>query len=351
MTISHQPSDTIPPVSPVGVAVVGAGYWGPNLIRNLTTLPECKLAAVCDLDAARLAAVTVKYPGVRATNRLDEILSDSAIDAVAVATPAESHRQVVEACLRAGKHVYVEKPLASSSQDAESIVRTAKETNRLLMVGHIFLYDSAVTQLINLVQTGVIGQMRYVHGIRTSMAGTARLDTSIIWDALSHDAYILPALFGRMPQRVMAVGAGYLNPGLEDVAFVTFDFGEGALAQTYVSWYALEKARRITAVGSTHILVYDDLAESKLNLYARRYEQSQEPDSKGRLRWHWHDEGAQPIAVVKNEPLRAECQHLIECIVEGKTPRTDGQAGLEAVRVLEACQRSLESNNVWVEVA
>ncbi len=348
MTISHQLS--ISRGRSVGVAVVGAGYWGPNLIRNFASLPGCKLVTVCDLDEARLTALATKYPDVCTTTQLYEILSNPAIDAVAVATPAESHHQVVEACLNAGKHVYVEKPLASNSQDAASVVRKAQELGRLLMVGHIFLYDSAVNQLVNLVQAEAVGQMRYVHGIRTSMAGTARLDTNIIWDALIHDAYILPALFGRMPRRVLAVGAGYLSQGLEDVAFVMFDFGDGALAEVYVSWYALEKTRRITAVGSTHILVYDDLADSRLTLYVRRYEQSKERDPKGRLRWYWRDEGGRPVEVVKSEPLRAECQHFIECIVEGKTPRTDGQAGLEAVQVLEACQRSLESNNVWVEV-
>jgi predicted dehydrogenase len=218
------------------------------------------------------------------------------------------------------------------------------------MVGHIFLYDSAVMRLINLVQQGSVGQIRYAHGIRTSMSGTARLDTSVIWDALIHDAYILPALFGCPPRRVLAAGAGYLNPSLEDVAFVIFDFGDGALAQIYVSWYALEKARRITVVGSSAILAYDDLGNPKLTLYARRYTQREQRDPQGRPRWHWRDEGGQGVDVTESEPLHAECQQFIECVAEGKRPRTDGEAGLEAVRILEACQRSLESNNVWVEV-
>jgi UDP-2-acetamido-3-amino-2,3-dideoxy-glucuronate N-acetyltransferase len=218
------------------------------------------------------------------------------------------------------------------------------------MVGHLFLYDPAVARLISLVREGAIGQIRYVHGIRTSMGGTARLDTNIIWDALIHDAYILPALFGRPPRRVLAVGKGYLSPSVEDVAFVTFDFGHGALAHVYVSWYALEKARRMTVVGSKAILAYDDLGHPRLTLYARRYEPSEELDPQGRPRWHWQDEGGQPIELAEVEPLRAECQHFIECVAEGKQPRTDGQAGLEAVRVLEACQRSLELDGAWVEV-
>jgi predicted dehydrogenase len=333
----------------VGIAVVGAGYWGPNLIHSFAGLQGCRLVTVCDLDPTRLSPIVEQYD-VHTTTCLEEILADPAIAAVAIATPAESHRAVAESCLRAGKHVYVEKPLAATSEDAECIVRTAETANRILMVGHIFLYDSAVMRLINLVQQGAIGQTRYAHGIRTSMSGTARLDTSVIWDALIHDAYILPALFGRPPRRVLAAGAGYLNPSLEDVAFVIFDFDDGALAQIYVSWYALEKARRITVVGSSAILAYDDLGNPKLTLYARRYAQSEERDPQGRPRWHWHDEGGQPVEVTESEPLHAECQQFIECVAEGRRPRTDGRAGLEAVRILEACQRSLESNNVWVEV-
>jgi UDP-2-acetamido-3-amino-2,3-dideoxy-glucuronate N-acetyltransferase len=297
-----------------------------------------------------LAAATEKYPGIRATTRLEEVLSDFEIGAVAIATPAATHRQVAESCLRRGKHVYVEKPLAANSRDAESIVRTAGDTGRILMVGHLFLYDPAVAQLINLVREGAIGQLRYVHAIRTSMSGTARLDTNILWDALIHDAYILPALLGRLPRRVLAVGQGYLSPDLEDVAFVTFDFGDGALAHVYVSWYALEKARRMTVVGSKSILAYDDLVHPRLTLYARHYEQSQDRDPQGRPHWRWRDGGGHAVDVVTAEPLRQECQQFIECVATGIPPRTDGQAGLDAVRVLEACQRSLEMGNTWVEV-
>lgn len=333
----------------VRVAVVGAGYWGPNLIRNFASLPECRLAAVCDLNPARLRPIAEQYD-VHTTSWLEEVLADPTIEAVAVATPAESHRQVAEVCLRAGKHVYVEKPLAASSQDAEALVRLAEETGRILMVGHLFLYDTAVNRLISLVREGTIGRVRYVYGIRTSMSGTARLDTNIVWDALIHDGYILPALLGQLPQRVLVVGQGYLSPDLEDVAFVTFDFGDGALAHVYASWYALDKVRKMTVIGSDAILAYDGLGNPKLMLYARRYERSDELDPHGRPCWHWLDEGGQTVETEDIEPLRAECEHFIECVRTKQRPRTDGQAGLEAVRVMEACQRSLELNNTWMEV-
>ena len=334
----------------LNLAVVGAGYWGPNLIWNFASLPGCRLVAVCDLNPARLDPIAEQHH-VHTTTRLEEVLADPTIQAVAVATPAESHRQVAEDCLRAGKHVYVEKPLAASSQGAEALVRLAEETGRILMVGHLFLYDPAVNRLISLVQEGAVGQIRYVHGIRTSMSGTARLDTNIVWDALIHDVYILPTLFGRPPRRVLTVGQGYLTPGLEDVAFVTFDFGDGALAHIYVSWYALDKVRQITIIGSDAVLAYDDLNTPKLTLYARRYEQSGERDPHDRPRWHWRDEGGRAVKTEDIEPLWTECEHFIQCVRTGQRPRTDGQAGLEAVRVLEACQRSLESDGAWVEIA
>ena len=334
----------------VSVAVIGAGYWGPNLIRNFASLPGCRLAAVCDLNPTRLVPVAEHY-GVRTTGQLVDILDDDTIDAVVVATPAESHRRVAEACLRAGKHVYVEKPLTSRVKDAAALVQLSKEVGRILMVGHLFLYDPAVSKMISLVREGAVGQVRYVQGVRTSMSGTARLDTNVVWDAFIHDAYILPALFGRLPRRVLAVGSGYLTSDFEDVAFITFDFGEGMLSHIYVSWYALEKARRMTVVGSDAILAYDDLNRPKLTLYARRYERGQERDPKGRLYWHWRDEGGQAVEVASAEPLRTECEHFVECIAGGKHPQTDGKAGLDAVRVVEACQRSLKMENSWVEVA
>jgi predicted dehydrogenase len=339
------------PPSAVCVAVVGAGYWGPNLLRNFSSLPGCRLAAICDLDPAHLAAAAASYPDARATTRLDDLLSDPGIDAAVVATPAESHRPVAEAALRAGKHVYVEKPLAASSADASAIVRAATETGRILMVGHLFLYSPAVLRMISLVRQGALGEVRYVRGVRTSMSGTARLDTNVVWDAFVHDAYILPALLGRAPRRVLATGQGYLAPGLEDVAFVTADFGDGVLAHVYVSWYALGRARRMEVIGSDAILAYDDLADPRLTLYARHYKRSEERDPRGRPRWRWCDDGSRVIPTGEAEPLRAECAHFLDCVRTGQQPRTDGWAGLEAVRLLEACQRSLEEGGTWVEVA
>ena len=237
-------------MTPSCVAIVGAGFWGKNLIRNFVASPHARLAYICDLDPARLVASADIAPDAVRTTHLDDVLADSSVKAVVIATPAESHRAVAVRCLHADKHVFVEKPLATRRSDAEAIIAAAAARGLVLMVGHLFLYDPAVRSCIDRVRDRRIGDIRYITSVRTSMAGLARLDTNIVWDALIHDAYVLTALVGSPPARVLVNGRGYLSD-LEDVAFATFDFGERLVAQCYASWYALEKARRLTVVGST----------------------------------------------------------------------------------------------------
>ncbi len=334
----------------VNLAVVGAGYWGPNLIRNFNSISEANLQMICDLDQARLDTISKKYPDIETTTKYEKVLANPDIEAVVVATPAESHCRVAAAALSSGKHVFVEKPLADNAIDAQYLVNLAEDNGRILMVGHIFLFQSAIKEMVNMTKNGSIGDIRYLHGIRTSMAGTARLDTNIVWDALVHDAYILPAIFGKAPERVLAVGSGYLSENLEDVAFVTFDFGEGRLAQIYVSWYALQKARELTVIGSEGILHYDDLSENPLMRFDRRYEQGDELDPQGRPRWHWRDDEGEAVSMTSAEPMGDECRHFISSISQNHAPLTDGRSGLLAVQIVEACQDSLLMNNQWVEV-
>jgi UDP-2-acetamido-3-amino-2,3-dideoxy-glucuronate N-acetyltransferase len=333
----------------IGVSVVGAGYWGKNLVRNFAQASGGRLVSVCDLDSRNLDAARAAHPEVETTTSLDEVLADSRIQAVAVATPAESHRAVVERCLDAGKDVFVEKPLATSVGDAAALVRAARAADRIVMVGHLFLYDRSIQALLDLVRTDRAGDLRYITVTRTSMGGTARLDTNIVWDALIHDAYVVPAIAGRRPERVSAVGRGYLSE-LEDVVFACFDFGGGVVAECYASWYALEKARQITVVGSKSVLRLDEFADPKLVLYRRRYEQSDEVDPRGRRRWRWLDDGAEPQAVERGEPLREECEHFLHCVATRETPRTEAGTAMLAVEIIEACQRSLERDGAWVSL-
>lgn len=333
----------------VGVALIGAGYWGRNLVKNLAVAAGGELVAVCDLDPRNLEAARAVAPAARLTTSLDEVLGDPRVQAVAVATPAETHRAVVERCLGAGRDVFVEKPLATSVADARALVEAAARADLILMVGHLFLYDPSVRALLEVVRKGALGDLRYLTVTRTSMGGTARLDTNIVWDALIHDAYLVPALVGRAPRRVAAVGRGYLS-ALEDVVFATFDFGEGVVAQCYASWYALEKARQVTIVGSRRVARLDEFATHRLVVYDRRYEPGTETDARGRTRWSWVDEGSQPVPAERGQPLRTECEHFLECVAARKRPETPADEALLAVRVIEACQASLAADGAWVSL-
>jgi predicted dehydrogenase len=335
--------------TPVGVAVVGAGFWGKNLVKNFAAIPGARLGWICDLDPGRLQSASELAPQARATMALADVLGDPGVEAVAVATPAEAHRDVSLACLAADKHLFVEKPLATCTADAEAIIAAADARRRTLMAGHLFLYDPAVQRCVELTNGGKAGSIRYITSVRTSMSGTARLDTNIAWDALIHDAYVMSAIVGRPPVRVLANGRGYLSE-LEDVAFATFDFDGGIVAQCYASWYALEKARKITVVGSDGILHLDEFATPKLAFYRRRYVPSGERDPKGRARWHWVDDGVEEQPVAEAQPLRAECEHFLDCVRSGSRPRTGGAEALQAVQIVEACQQSLAAGGRWTEV-
>lgn len=334
----------------VRVAVIGLGYWGPNLVRALQASPDGRVAACCDVDPERLAALR-DLGGVRLTTAPGDLLTDPGIDAVAVATPASSHYCIVRDALCAGKHVFVEKPLTTSGPEAADLVRLAEATGRILMVGHLFAYHPAVQQLIDVVLRGQLGEVKYVQSVRTSMGGWARRDTSIVWDALVHDVYILTALFGGPPRVVSAVGGTYLNPGIEDVVQASFTYPGGSLACCFASWYAVEKARRMMVVGSQRMLVYDDLASGKkLTVHECGYVAEGPPDRAGRRRMRWEAHGVSCLESGDDEPLRAELQHFLACIKSGEQPRTDARGGWETVAVLEAVDASIKGGGHPVAV-
>ncbi len=333
----------------INVAVVGAGYWGPNLIRNLASLAEASLVTVCDRNPERLKPLADRFR-TDVTTRIDDVLSRTEIEAVFIATPAETHFDLAKRCLLAGKHVFVEKPLATTSADARRLCELAEQLDRILMVGHLFQFEPATIRLIEMVRGGKLGVLRYTHGLRMSMSGTARLDTNIIWDALIHDAYIQPELFGRGPSRVLAVGGCYLKQNVEDVGFVIFDFGGGAMFHCTVSWYALEKKRSLMVVGSEGMISYDGLSLKPLVRYDRRYVRSDELDPEGRSYWRWIEGGGEVVETLTAEPLRNECVHFLDCVRNRVRPKTDGWAGLQAVEIIEACAASARAGGVWEAV-
>lgn len=331
----------------VKIAVVGAGAWGNNLVRNYASVPGGELYAVCDTDPARLARLARLYPGTKMTGDLDEVLSDPQVDGVVIAAPAVLHYEIAKKSLLAGKHTYVEKPLALRVEHAEELVELSKRQGRILMVGHLLEYHPAVVYLKKLVDSGELGRIYYIYSQRVNL-GKIRSDENALWSFAPHDVSIILMLLGKGPKRVAASGQAYLQKGIEDVVFLIMHFDDGVMAQVQVSWLDPHKIRRTTVVGSKKMVVFDDQeATEKIKIYDKGVKGGEVLPYGLQLRFGdihvpWMD---------MTEPLAIECRHFVECIAEGgKTPRTDGEDGLRVVRVLDAAQRSLRSGGAPVDL-
>ncbi len=334
----------------IHLAVIGAGYWGPNLIRNFSEVPGARVAYVCDLDPAKLAPLASRYPTLSATRDYQEILRDPKVDAVVVATPVSTHRRLALDALRAGKHVLVEKPLAADSQSAAEIADVARELGRVLMVGHTFIYNPAVVKVKELIDRGALGDIYYIDSARVNL-GLHQFDINVIWDLAPHDISIILYWLGKYPVRVSARGNSYTQNEIEDVAFITLEFEDRVMAHIHVSWMSPAKLRRTTVVGSKQMIVYDDLeVAEKVKLYDSGVERlALNADTRAELQRTYRvgDVLSPRLDVV--EPLRVEAQHFVECILTGATPRTDGTAGVAVVQVLEASTQSLKQGGRTIE--
>ena len=325
----------------LGIGIVGAGYWGPNLIRNFDGLSDCQVRWVCDKKPGRLRYVRERWPHIPLTEDYDEVLKDSTVDAVVIATPVSTHHALATAALEAGKHVFVEKPLAATSEQAQRIVELADLQERVLATGHIFVYHPAVAAMKATIEQGDIGQPCYAESGRVNL-GPPASEVDVIWDLAVHDVSILLYLWGQEPVEVIAYGRRFLHSTLIDVAFLHLRFADGSMAQHHVSWLSPEKVRRFFVAGAEGSLKFDDTAtEGKLRVI------DQGVDSRIGLK---DDEVKElyyrPGQVIvpdipDDEPLRLECQHFLDCIHSGHRPRADGRAGLAVVRVLEAAERSI----------
>jgi predicted dehydrogenase len=332
----------------VNVALVGCGYWGPNLARNLHELPGARLAVCCDLDSAKLAQIQALFP-TRVTQDYGAVLADPEVEAVVLATPAGTHHRLASQALLAGKHVLVEKPLAMSSAEAEELVALAESHRRTLMVGHVFEYNPAVIKIKELIDAGQIGQVYYLYAHRVNL-GRVQSDINALWSIAPHDVSIALYLLGAMPLEVSARGAAYLNGRVEDVVFMTMLFPADILVHVQASWLDPSKVRRMTVVGSEKMIVYDDVAsEGKVKIYDKGVYRKGDPIY-GEFQYKVHSGDIYIPKIDMTEPLRNECAHLIECIRTQSRPRTDGENGLRVVRVLEAAQRSLERGGESVRV-
>ncbi len=330
------------------VAVVGAGAWGRNLVRIFHQLPEVELACCCDSDSSRREAIARSYAGVRLTERFDDILADDSIEAVVVASSAVTHYPFAKAALEAGKHVYVEKPLALSAAHAEEIVTLAEKRDRKLMVGHLLLYHPAVAYLKELVDSGGLGEVFYIYSQRVNL-GKIRQDENALWSFAPHDISVILYLLDRFPDSVSARGESYLQEGVEDVVFVNMKFPDRKMAQIQVSWLDPHKVRKITIVGNKKMAVFDDTESAeKLKIFDKGVSGVSYESYGDSLTIRFGDIKIPHISMT--EPLRTECQHFVDCIVEDKRPLTDGADGMRVVRILEAAQRSMNSDGAPIRL-
>jgi len=325
----------------VNVCVAGCGYWGKNLIRNFAALG--RLHAICDSNTAALSNFTKEYPGVKAHTTLDQALADPEIDAVALATPAEQHHPMGVAALKAGKDLFVEKPLALEWEDGIEMVEAARANHRLLMVGHLLRYHPAVEKIHELMREGVLGRIDYIYSNRLSM-GKIRQEENALWSFAPHDISVILSLVGQMPVQVAATGGAYLQPNIADVTISNLLFDRGTRSHIFVSWLHPYKEQRLVVVGSKQMVVFEDTRpDNKLMLFDKNIE--------------WKNgamEAAKPNGVPvefsKEEPLRLECQHFVDCVSRREEPRTPGEEGVRVLQVLQACQRSLQMNGEPVQV-
>jgi UDP-2-acetamido-3-amino-2,3-dideoxy-glucuronate N-acetyltransferase len=318
------------------VAVVGVGYWGKNLVRNFYDLGA--LAALCDAEESVEANYTRQYPGVRFHREFSAVLLDPSVTAVALATPAVTHYEMAKAVLKAGKDVLVEKPLAVDVKHGEELVRLAEAKGRVLMVGHILRYHPAILKLQQLIRDGALGKINYLYSNRLNI-GKIRTEENILWSFAPHDISVMLSLLNEMPTRVSCQGGGWLNHDVFDVTLSHFDFSSGVQAHIFVSWLHPVKEQRLVVVGSEKMAVFDDTAEHKLVLYPHKVEW------RNRIPTAIKAEG-EIVCLDDSEPLRAECQHFLDCIESRTAPVSNGAEGLRVLRVLDACQRALHNGPV-----
>ena len=327
----------------LNVAVIGCGYWGPNLIRNYEQIPGCNMKMCSDLDESNLQRIKNLYPNIEATKEAEKIITDSSIDAVAIATPVYTHFDLAKKCLEQGKHVMIEKPMASSSDQCLELIKLAEKKDLRLMVGHTFEYTAPVNKAKEIIESGELGEIYYISSVRVNL-GLFQPDINVIWDLAPHDISIILYLLEKFPVNISAQGKAHFKKGIEDVATTTLNFSNGAIAFIHNSWLDPDKIRRITVVGSKKMLVYDDIkTNEKIKIYDKGVEVPPYYDTYAEFHFSYRYGDIYTPRIQEYEPLRRECEHFLDCIREGKTPKSDGYSGLRVVAILEAANKSIKN--------
>jgi predicted dehydrogenase len=334
----------------IRIGIVGYGYWGPNLVRNFAETPGAELAAVADLDPKKLEVVKKRFPAVKTTTRFQDLLEDPAIDAIAIATPVNTHFELGVASLKAGKHLWLEKPMAESSLQAQKLVDEAEKRKLVLLVDHTFIYTGAVRKMGEILKSGELGRVYYYDSIRVNL-GLFQRDVSVISDLAVHDFAILDYLLGEHPTAVSASGINHFPGTPENLAYITLFYDSGTIAHANVSWLAPVKVRQILIGGSKKMITYDDLEPSeKVKVYDKGVSFTDDPEQIQEMRVGYRTGDMWAPKLSGTEALRVEGEHFIDCIETGKAPQTDGKLGLRVVELIEAATSSMRGRGETVYV-
>jgi predicted dehydrogenase len=335
----------------LNLGVIGAGYWGPNLIRNFAVAKRSRVLRCADLDRGRLQHMEELYPHLHTSTDYRDVLSDPEINAVAIATPVSTHFKLGMDALVARKHVFVEKPLAQSSEQCLELAEAAAQRNLILMVGHTFVYTAAVNKIRELIAAGDLGEILYINSTRVNL-GVHQPDINVVWDLAPHDLSIMNHILDARPERLAARGRSYIRPGIEDVAFVDLEYPNRIIANIHVSWLDPCKIRRTTVVGSKKMLVYDDVSSlEKIRVYDKGVTVPPHYDSFGEFKLSYRYGDMLVPRLDEAEPLKVECRHFLDCIEQHRRPRSSAEDGLNVVRALEAASASLRDSGRLVDIA
>jgi predicted dehydrogenase len=336
---------------PIKVGVVGCGYWGPNLVRNFRSLPGCNLDMMCDISPDRLKHLRSLYPEVKGELNFNHMLNGSGLEAIVVATSVRMHHGMAKAALEAGKHTMIEKPMALSTAECEELIDLARKKGLVLMVGHTFLYSPAVRKVKEIIDRGDLGDIRYICARRLNL-GLFQKDINVAWDLAPHDISIILYLLEEFPESVNCRGSAHVTPGVEDVTSMSLTFRKDRSAIIHSSWLDPRKVREMTIVGSRRMIVYDDVApQEKIKVFDARVERPPHYDTFAEFHYAYHYGDMYSPYIKQEEPLKAECQHFLDCIQGGTQPMTSGKQGLELVRILEASSASLKQGGSPISLA
>ena len=325
------------------IAVIGCGYWGPNLIRNLVQSTKVREVVCCDLSEPRLQRMKYLYPSVKTKTDYHELLKEKDLDAAVIATPVRHHFPIARDFLSQGKHVLIEKPLTHSFESGLELVHLAEEKDRILMVGHTFEYTAAVHKIREIIQSGELGKVLYVSSIRVNL-GLFQPDINVIWDLAPHDISILLYVLDQTPVSVSSQGMAHYQPGIEDVAITTLNFKNGLIAFLHNSWLDPKKIRKFTIVGTRKMLIYDDIkAQEKIKIYDKGLEAPLYYDTFAEFHFAYRSGDIHSPKIDEYEPLKMEIDCFLESIATGRTPPTDGYNGLRVVSILEGASKSLKN--------